>query len=182
MLAFFTWATPALAGQPGKNTKKQVKIITISDDGQGGTDTLINVEELKEFPMGELHRFRRFAPDALPDTGNVAGESEKKEVEAIVVMKEDSGREPFIWRAFDSSRGNVINLADPGIISYKKKKLSGGREKITIIRKEPPPQEARPGFPRRGAPGDSIRFRGMYPPREMRTREIWMENKKPEGK
>jgi hypothetical protein len=31
---------------------------------------------------------------------------------------------------------NVINLADPGIISYKKKKLSGGREKITIIRNE----------------------------------------------
>lgn len=31
---------------------------------------------------------------------------------------------------------NVINLSDPGIISYKKKKLSGGREKITIIRNE----------------------------------------------
>jgi hypothetical protein len=31
---------------------------------------------------------------------------------------------------------NVIDLADPGIISYKKQKLSGGREKITIIRNE----------------------------------------------
>jgi hypothetical protein len=31
---------------------------------------------------------------------------------------------------------NIINLADPGIISYKKKKMSGGREKITIIRNE----------------------------------------------
>ena len=33
-------------------------------------------------------------------------------------------------------KGNVIELSDPGIISYKKKKLSGGREKIEIIRNE----------------------------------------------
>ena len=32
--------------------------------------------------------------------------------------------------------GNVIDLADPGVISFKKKKLSGGREKITVIRNE----------------------------------------------
>lgn len=31
-------------------------------------------------------------------------------------------------------RGNIIDLGDPGIISFQKKKLSGGREKITIIR------------------------------------------------
>jgi hypothetical protein len=31
---------------------------------------------------------------------------------------------------------NVIDLSDPGIISFEKKKLSGGREKITIIRNE----------------------------------------------
>jgi hypothetical protein len=31
---------------------------------------------------------------------------------------------------------NVIDLSDPGIISYKKKKISGGREKITVIRQE----------------------------------------------
>ena len=33
-------------------------------------------------------------------------------------------------------KGNVIDLSDAGIISYKKKKLSGNREKITIIRNE----------------------------------------------
>jgi hypothetical protein len=31
---------------------------------------------------------------------------------------------------------NLIDLSDPGIISYQKKKMSGGREKITIIRNE----------------------------------------------
>lgn len=32
--------------------------------------------------------------------------------------------------------GRVINLNDPNIISYKKKELSGGREKIEIVRKK----------------------------------------------
>ena len=32
---------------------------------------------------------------------------------------------------------NVIDLSDPGIISFKKKKMSGDREKITIVRKKP---------------------------------------------
>jgi hypothetical protein len=31
---------------------------------------------------------------------------------------------------------NVIDLGDDNVISYKKKKLSGGREKITVIRNE----------------------------------------------
>jgi hypothetical protein len=31
---------------------------------------------------------------------------------------------------------NIIDLSDPGIISYEKKKLKDGREKIIIIRKE----------------------------------------------
>ncbi len=31
---------------------------------------------------------------------------------------------------------NIIDLSDPGILSFKKKKMSGGREKITVIRKE----------------------------------------------
>jgi len=39
---------------------------------------------------------------------------------------------------FDGGRqnGRVIDLNDPNIISYRKKKLSGGREKIEIIRKK----------------------------------------------
>lgn len=39
-------------------------------------------------------------------------------------------------RFLNHRSGNVIELSDPGIISYKKKKLSGGREKIIIIRNE----------------------------------------------
>ncbi|MBN1819553.1 MAG: hypothetical protein JW833_02490 [Prolixibacteraceae bacterium] len=41
----------------------------------------------------------------------------------------------------EKSAGTVIELNDPNIISFKKKKLSGGREKIEIIRKEVPEDE-----------------------------------------
>jgi len=36
-----------------------------------------------------------------------------------------------------SALGNVIDLSDPGIISYEKKDLKDGKEKITIVRKKP---------------------------------------------
>lgn len=39
-------------------------------------------------------------------------------------------------RMKDKKQSNKIDLSDPGIISYEKKKLSGGREKIVIIRNE----------------------------------------------
>lgn len=42
-----------------------------------------------------------------------------------------------------SKADNVIDLSDKGIISYKKRKLSKGREKITIIRNEPDEKEIR---------------------------------------
>lgn len=42
---------------------------------------------------------------------------------------------PHIFRF--RAKGNVIDLDDPGIISYRKKGLSGGREKIEIIRQKP---------------------------------------------
>jgi len=45
---------------------------------------------------------------------------------------------PAIKMIKKKSAGNVIDLSDPGIISYKKKKMSDGREKIEIIRKEVP--------------------------------------------
>jgi len=37
----------------------------------------------------------------------------------------------------DQTKGNVIDLSDPGIISYEKKELKDGREKIVIVREKP---------------------------------------------
>jgi len=41
----------------------------------------------------------------------------------------------------DHSKGNVIDLSDPGIISYEKKELKDGREKIVIVREKPSDEE-----------------------------------------
>jgi hypothetical protein len=43
---------------------------------------------------------------------------------------------PAIGSMQHQTSGNVIDLNDPGIISFKKKGMSGGREKIEIIRKK----------------------------------------------
>lgn len=84
--------------------------------------------------------------DTVYTTGTVGGADD------VVIMRRDGRRSrQMVTRPFPSDgagravereirvfrRGpNVIDLTDPGIISYKKKKMSNGREKITIIRKE----------------------------------------------
>ncbi len=50
--------------------------------------------------------------------------------------KLDSGDAVSYFLRKDQDEINIINLSDPGIISYKKKDLSNGREKITIVRKK----------------------------------------------
>jgi hypothetical protein len=44
---------------------------------------------------------------------------------------------PHVMMFRDQKKGNVIDLSDPGIISYEKKELKDGKEKITIIRNKP---------------------------------------------
>lgn len=44
---------------------------------------------------------------------------------------------PKVVRIKKQKSGNVIDLSDPGIISYDKKEMRDGREKITIIREKP---------------------------------------------
>lgn len=41
----------------------------------------------------------------------------------------------------DKKAGNVIDLSDPGIISFEKKDLKDGKEKITIVREKPSESE-----------------------------------------
>ncbi|NQU52930.1 MAG: hypothetical protein HQ522_10375 [Bacteroidetes bacterium] len=43
---------------------------------------------------------------------------------------------PKVLMMKKQGQGNVIDLSDPGIISYDKKKMKNGTEKITIVRKQ----------------------------------------------
>jgi hypothetical protein len=68
----------------------------------------------------------------------------------VYIIKERGNRLPFApdtpgisplpdhRRILIPRRQNMIDLSAPEIISYKKRKLGGGREKITVIRKEVP--------------------------------------------
>lgn len=48
---------------------------------------------------------------------------------------------PKMMMIRDRKKGNVIDLSDPGIISFEKKELKDGKEKITIIREKPSEEE-----------------------------------------
>ena len=41
----------------------------------------------------------------------------------------------------EAKKGNVIDLSDPGIISFEKKELKDGKEKIVIVREKPSEEE-----------------------------------------
>lgn len=58
------------------------------------------------------------------------------EHEIVIPDIDFSGKIPDIRVLRQRTNENIIDLTDPGIISYKKKQLRGGREKIVIIREE----------------------------------------------
>ena len=44
---------------------------------------------------------------------------------------------PKVFHINKQKSGNVIDLSDPGIISFEKKELKNGKEKIVIVREKP---------------------------------------------
>jgi hypothetical protein len=145
----------------GKKTEKHIKMVKVDDSGkkveldtvihddqvfvwQG--DTIGGGKELKwitkdDFKMDSVHRFDY----------KIEGDGNKR----IMIMKSGKGDEHFVMAPFppgapmpphapgvmmfrDHRNKNVIDLSDPGIISYDKKLRKDGTEKITIVRKQVP--------------------------------------------
>jgi hypothetical protein len=142
-----------------KKTEKHIKMVKVDDSGkkveldtvihgnqvfvwQG--DTIGGGKELKwitrdDFKMDSVHRFDY----------KIEGDGNKR----VMIMKSDKGNDHMIMAPFPPDvpmpphapkvmmfRGqknkNVIDLSDPGIISYDKKLRKNGTEKITIVRKQ----------------------------------------------
>lgn len=124
-------------------------------------DTIDGDKKLKwiskdDFVMDSLHEHLDFDMDfeiKANEDGNVFIMKSKKgkKDHDVMIWHEDDDKNEMILKAPHSShmphaakmvkiskgkKGNLIDLSDPGIISFKKKKLSKGREKITIIRNE----------------------------------------------
>lgn len=94
----------------GGDSAKAYKIRVIADDLHGGHDVM-----LWHGDKGENQFFAAPEVPGVPPVPPVPG-----------------------LRFFERGNSeNIIDLSDPGIISYKKKKMKDGREKITIIRNEP---------------------------------------------
>lgn len=145
----------------GKKAEKHIKIVKVDDSGkkveldtvihndqvfvwQG--DTISGMKELKwlskdNFKMDSVHRFDY----------KIEGDGNKR----IMIMKSGKGDDHMIMAPFPpdvpmpphapnvmmlqgQKNKNVIDLSDPGIISYDKKLRKDGTEKITIVRKQLP--------------------------------------------
>ncbi len=70
----------------------------------------------------------------------------------------------------EAKSGNVIDLSDPGIISYEKKELKNGKEKIVIVREKPVEKELHEEIIMNG--GAPIMMRTPHPAIEKRIEVI----------
>lgn len=60
-----------------------------------------------------------------------------KDGEKMFMHPGKAPRAPRLFHIQEPRSGNVIDLSDPGIISFEKKELKNGKEKITIVREKP---------------------------------------------
>lgn len=139
--------------------EKHIKIVKIDDSGNRvELDTLLTNDEIFVWNGDTIDGGNKlkwimndeFSLDSLHKNMNIDFEYEISENEDgnVIIMKSGNKTNPIIHALphppavpnvmfFDNEKsGNIIDLSDPGIISFKKKKMSGGREKITIIRNE----------------------------------------------
>lgn len=118
------------------------------DEDDDGNAFILKSGKTKGFPM--IYEFK------------ADGDSSKTYRVKIITDDDNAGDNVFMWHGKNGSdhmmvpprparvprvpdimfidknkSDNVIDLSDPGIISYKKKKIRGDREKITIIREKP---------------------------------------------
>ncbi len=74
----------------------------------------------------------------------------------------------------NGSKRNVIDLSDSGIISYEKKELKGGKEKIVIVREKPSEEdcELHEEIIMHGAPGAPMMFHTEGAPHKAKTIKV----------
>lgn len=185
---FLSSGQEAKQGEERPADVRRVKIVTVRDGVTEVTDTLIASGKQEIFVRGG-NRFHF--------SGNDNNGFEWEEISA-----DDSARRVVVRRNFGHQEGNrplqrsqdrmvlrgmpamqfmrqrqsnVIDLADPGIISFKKKKLRNGQEKITIIRKEAPEREQESLHFRIDSEGDNL----FIPKKPRPVRELEIIRKAP---
>ncbi len=122
-------------------------ILTNNDVLVWNGDTIRDMDKMTWIPDGDSlmeYRFDVLSKDFRNDHDVMAWHDSNRDNNVFVVPRVPGVPEippvppvpafRFIGKGNDR---NVINLSDPDVISFKKKKLKDGREKITIVRNEP---------------------------------------------
>jgi len=148
----------------GKKTEKHIKMVKVDDNGKKieldtvisgneplvwNGDTIGVGKELKwisknDFMMDSIHQnFDMNYEYKIDDDGegNIFIMKSGKGGDHMMMLPEPPGapfppRAPRVMMIRDRQNKNVIDLSDPGIISYDKKIQKDGTEKITIVRKQ----------------------------------------------
>ncbi len=149
----------------GKKTTKHIKMVKIDDNGKKteldtviegdnifiwNGDTIGGEHELKWVSEGDIEM--DVVVDVLEGTDGkvIIMKSGSGGEHNVMVFSGDEDSDDMIFETQHSpkvmmmkmpNQGNVIDLSDPGIISYEKKDLKDGKEKITIVRKKPTEKE-----------------------------------------
>jgi hypothetical protein len=125
----------------GKKTK-HIKIVKVDDNGEKTKlDTIIesdNVFIWNGDTIGGEHELKWVSEGAVEMDFDV--DIEESADGNVIIMRSAKTGNPFppeMMMMKMHNQGNVIDLSDPGIISYEKKDLKDGKEKITIVRKKP---------------------------------------------
>ena len=146
----------------GKKTERHIKMVKIDDNGnKTELDTVIHDEKVfvwqgdtigkdlkwlskDSFDMGDMHKnFDMKFKYKIEDNGqgNVFFVKPDKAGDHFIMppMPPDvpfPPHAPHVMMFRNNKSKNVIDLSDPGIISYDKKLMKNGNEKITIVRKK----------------------------------------------
>lgn len=131
----------------GEKSERHIKLIKVEDGKKTELDTIIKGDNIFVWngdTIGADGDFNFVMPD-LPELDSLHKNftfrfnGDDMDFEPPFVFPPDAPRPPkapHILHFRNNSGENIIDLSDPGIISYKKRDKSGGREKITIIREK----------------------------------------------
>ncbi len=148
----------------GKKTERHIELVKVDDDGNKteldtiihgnapfvwNGDTIDGGKDLKwiskeEFEMGDIHKNHdiNFEYEFDDDgEGNFFVKKSGKNGNHIIMPPMAPGtpfppHAPHVMMFRNNKSKNMIDLSDPGIISYDKKLRKDGTEKITIVRKQ----------------------------------------------
>lgn len=135
-------------GDKGEKVKRHIRLEKIENGKKTVLDTVINGNQVFVWngdTIGSARELRwngieGFEPDSIHKNFEFRFLEPDEEGNKRFMFAPHAPTPPMVPHVIKMNKkpgGNLIDLGGPGIISYKKKKMSGGREKITIIRNEP---------------------------------------------